>query len=145
MEAFYFIVIIIAVVLLILILTGVGMLIQKQKGTEIYPPTSVVQKCPDYWTYVDDVSGCRVPTTGVNSIPIEPTTGSTNNVDNFFKTITGVQLAGYSTTGTGATKVSYMNFDTSLNTICAKKELLTTRGNTYIVWDGVTNSNAPCK
>jgi hypothetical protein len=123
MEPFFIIVLVVAVVFLIAILTIMGVMMQSQNKSVVYPPT--VNRCPDYWT--EDVAGTC-------------TMSATQNRGDY-STSAGLSTtsAPYATSGT--------TFDPSNNqwstssgktAICAKRDWAMRHN---IVWDGVSNYN----
>jgi len=120
MEWFYFITIATAVFLLIIMLTYVGVRMSYPTASEqIFPPSS--NTCPDTWTF-SDISGCIIPTNGVNAGVI---------------TINSTNTPGF----TGGTGINFNDNEwttAGTSTICAKKDWANKAG---INWDGITNYN----
>lgn len=59
METFYWVTLVVATVLLVVILTGLGILMSKQKSQLTWPPKA--STCPDYWNYNTDTNRCELP------------------------------------------------------------------------------------
>jgi hypothetical protein len=113
MDTFYTVVVLVAVVFLILCLTIIGIMMQYQKGSDVFPPTA--NTCPDKWTLSG--TGCT-PNTKNGNIT-EATTWCTKNATICKKDNTNFV------------------FDAAA-TICDKQKFA--RDNS-ILWDGVSNYN----
>lgn len=136
MESFYVIVLVVAVVFLLMILTVMGVMMQSQNKSTVYPPT--MNTCPDYWT--EDASGNCTRPSGSNAI---------NQGDYYVAASgsTGASLRPLSTGTIGPPYASDANtFDpankswtlTGKTAICAKRDWAVKHN---IVWDGVSNYN----
>ena len=135
MEAFYVTVLVIAVVFLIAILTVMGVMMQSQNKSVVYPPT--INRCPDYWT--EDAAGtCTIPSATVRK-----------NQGDYYVAASGTTSASllplsttsapYATSGTTFDPSNNLWTTSSGKTaICAKRDW-SMRHN--IVWDGVSNYN----
>lgn len=113
MDSFYTTVVIVAVVFLIICLTIIGIMMQYQKGADVFPPNA--NTCPDKWTV--DGTGCRP--NGVNGTIA--TSGTWCDANPLICT-------------KDANKITF----NEKATICDKQKF--TKDNT-IQWDGVSNYN----
>ena len=132
MESFYTIVLVVAVVFLIAILTVMGVMMQSQNKSVVYPPT--VSKCPDYWTESAEGTTCTM---------------STRNLGDYYTAAVGTTAA--VTAPLSTTAAPYATTDTTFDSsnnqwttssgktaICAKRDWAMRHN---IVWDGVSNYN----
>ena len=132
MEAFYVIVLVVAVVFLLIVLTIMGVMMQSQNKSVVYPPT--MNRCPDYWT--EDAAGtCTIPAATVR-----------RNQGDYYVSGATPSLVSLSTTSSPYATTA-TTFDPSNNlwtsssgktAICAKRDWVNRHN---IVWDGVSNYN----
>lgn len=143
MESFYVIVLVVALVFLLMILTVMGVMMQSQNKSTVYPPTT--NNCPDYWT--EDASGTCTRPSGSNAsnarnqgdyyVAAKPATGNV--------AATAASLIPLSK-DTSPYASSDSTFDpankswtlTGKTAICAKRDWAVKHN---IVWDGVSNYN----
>lgn len=122
MEIFHKVVLGFAIVMLILILVSLGLLLDEQQKSKVYPPTAL--NCPDYWMEeVNDETNrieCKINVnnkTNVGSL----NTDKTSSYD--FKDYNAEWRTDYR----------------GLSDTCAKRKWARDNG---ILWDGISNYNS---
>jgi hypothetical protein len=134
MEYFYIIVLSIAIVFLILTLTFVGIMMQYQDKSTVFPPIS--NNCPDFWDVSIDGKSC--------TIPIDKNVGTLYDANNNLLITTDVKYSFPKKTPGLNTEKTIISFNDDLwssqgkTSVCAHKAWATNYG---ILWDGVTNNN----
>jgi hypothetical protein len=114
MDTFYTVVVIVAVVFLIVCLIIIGIMMQYQKGSDVFPPTANI--CPDKWTV--NGSGCSPNEINGNTI-VSAAWCTANN------TICAMD---------STNKFTFLDSAT----ICDKQKFAKENN---ILWDGVSNYN----
>lgn len=146
MDPFFTYTAIIAVIVLILILIAFGIMMNKVKSSDAYPPT--FNACPDGWK-IDSLGNCLFPMTGGKNRGDITATGNIISTGVSYPWYTGagnlLASAGVDSSAT-ATSLKLNNADLwgnlaaykGLPIRCAQKKWADGLG---IVWDGITNYN----
>jgi hypothetical protein len=136
MEVFHFTVLTVAIVFFIIIIISISILLSyKKNNIATYPPT--MNTCPDYWDVASDVSGCKIPNSGINVGELYKQTADANG--NTYNITTIPSTFGLKGNNTINFADSAWSSSYSSTNRCALK---TWSNKNNIIWDGVSNYNS---
>ena len=126
MELFHKVVLGFAIVILILILVSLGLLLDEQQKSKVYPPTAL--NCPDYW--IEEVNDQTKRTECKINTNLKTNTGRLKNEDGEIETLS-YDFKDYN--------AEWRKDYRGLSDTCAKRKWA--RDND-ILWDGISNYNS---